>query len=172
VKKAIVLLSGGLDSTVALYWALAEGFDVRAITFDYRGRDRDEIAATHAIASHARVPLESVAVPYLEEVPGADGYIPGRNIAFYGIACARAEGIGADAVVGGHIAEDPDDFPDSSPAFFRALSQAMRAGKHAARPQAVEIITPLAHLSKEEVRQLARDLHVPEELAFARPGDV
>jgi 7-cyano-7-deazaguanine synthase len=174
---AIVLVSGGIDSAVALAWTVAEGYEARALTFDVEARAEAEVRAARAVAGRAGVPLEVVAAPFLREVAdlgldathplaGARGtipaaYVPGRNLVFYGIAAARAEALGARAIVGGHIATDPDGFPDCAPAFFRALEALLAAHTFGGRARPVSILTPLAGLTKAEVLRRAIALGVP-----------
>jgi 7-cyano-7-deazaguanine synthase len=183
--RAIVLLSGGLDSATALFLARREAprCDLRALTFDAPGRSAAERRATDALARAARVPLEAVEVPFLAPldamrlgeahplarlagpIPGA--YVPGRNLVFYAIAAARAEAIGASAIVGGHVAGDEDGFPDAAPAFFRRLEALVAAGSWAAQVAPVRILTPLAGLAKSEVVRLATELAVPLAATFS-----
>ncbi len=179
--RAIVLLSGGIDSAVALHWARAEGFDVRALSFGYHARAAREIEATAALAAAARVPLETIGVPFLREIgdmdvaragPVPSAYVPGRNAVFYAIAAARAEAVGARAIVGGHVRTDPDGFPDSSPEFFAAFARALAIGSWSARLGAppVELLMPLAGLSKTAVIKLGLSLGVPLALTFSCYG--
>jgi 7-cyano-7-deazaguanine synthase len=161
--RAIVLLSGGLDSAVCLWWARAEGYDVHALTFDFPGRPPRELAAARLLAAAAHATLEVVSLPFLREMPCAPpGYLPGRNLVYYAIAASRAEALGASAIVGGHIATDPDGFPDASPAFFDALGRTLQAGASPAR-----ILRPLAGLSKVEAIRRAIALGVPLDLTVS-----
>src|SRR3989304_4927623 len=126
MDSAIVLLSGGVDSAVALWWAKARGWSVRTLTFDYFGRPRREHAAIEALSARARVaPPVRVDLPFLKEVDdlrkeglrnpaleaSPEGYIPARNLIFYSLAAYHAELAGTRYLVGGHNGVDPEAFP-------------------------------------------------------------
>jgi 7-cyano-7-deazaguanine synthase len=177
--RALVLLSGGLDSAVALYAVLARGRSVLPVSFDYHLRPQREVRAVEALLANAahRFPgqvaaLQRIALPFLREasdlpflpphLEGApEGYVPVRNLVFYAIAGSLAEAHGARTIVGGHTGEDPGTFPDAGPRFFGALNALFRdaAWSHAQRPFEVEL--PLAGQRKEDVLRMARDLGVP-----------
>src|SRR6266581_3979467 len=93
MERAIVLLSGGIDSAVTLWWAKARGWDLRAQGIDNR---------------------------LLLDSP--EGYIPGRNLIFYALAGYYAELDAVRYIVGGHNGIDPESFPDASPKFFNFLN--------------------------------------------------
>lgn len=185
--RAIVLLSGGLDSAVALFLSREAGCELRALTFDFPGRSAEERRATSALAAAAGAALESVETPFLlakeaMRIDGAhplarlgaripDAYVPGRNLVFYAIAAARAEAVGASAIVGGHVGGDEDGFPDASPAFFRRLEELCAIGSWAARAAPLRILTPLAGLAKSEVARLAIELAVPLAATYSCYGE-
>jgi 7-cyano-7-deazaguanine synthase len=176
-ERAILLLSGGLDSAVALWWARAEGFEALPLTFHYHLRPRAEVRATRRLAELAGVPAPlEIDLPFLKDVEdlrkagdlanpalsGApDAYIPARNLVFYALAASRAEAEGAAAVIGGHNGRDPVAFPDSSPRFFRALGRVYRLGVWSYARSPVRIVQPLSGKSKAAVLRLGADLGVP-----------
>jgi 7-cyano-7-deazaguanine synthase len=185
-KKAIVLLSGGLDSSTTLYYAKAKGFDVRALVFDYGQRHRREIAAAKAIAAAARVPYElvKISMPWkgsalLDKkirVPVAGvrkgsippTYVPARNIIFLSFAASFAEAVGARVVFIGANALDYSGYPDCRPAFFKAFSAALRQGlKAGVEDRAVRIETPLLSMTKAGIVELADELGVPLEKTWS-----
>jgi 7-cyano-7-deazaguanine synthase len=182
-SRALVLLSGGIDSGVALHWALREGHEVLPLTFDYHLRPQRELQAVGALLARARskgrvAPLQRIEVPFLREVedlPAApahlagapEGYIPARNLVFYSIAASLAEVAGARFIVGGHNGTDPELFPDSSPTFFATLNGLLRKAvwSHARAP--VEVVVPIAGKSKADVLRLGVGLGVPFELTWS-----
>lgn len=180
---AIVLLSGGMDSATALYWALQQGFTVHAVTVNYRGRAVRERRATRRIAARAGVACREVALPFLASaadlrraIPDAlagltvpEGYLPARNLLFYAVAAYHAEVLNADVIVGGHVKSDAEGFPDATPAFFRALERLICASQlpRGAQPKRVRLRLPFLTWSKTEVAALALRLGVPLDLTWS-----
>ena len=128
MERAIVLLSGGVDSAVTLWWAKKQGWRIRPLTFDYFRRPAKENVAVDALTAQAGTePVRRVDLPFLKEVDdlrkegfenrrlldSPEGYIPGRNLIFYGLAGHYAELDGVRYIVGGHNGIDPESFPDS-----------------------------------------------------------
>lgn len=181
MARALILLSGGLDSTVALWWALAEGHDATALTFHYPGRPRHEADAARRVAQRAGVALVEAHVPFLEEGKDADarrrlarfqaappGYVPARNAIFYAAAAYHAQVLGCDLVVGGHNAEDAARFPDANAAFFADLESLLRRGLWTGPGvPAPRLHMPLLDLSKEGVAALGRRLGAPLDLTWS-----
>src|SRR5437660_12628122 len=123
MERAIILLSGGIDSAVTLWWAKQQGWDIRPLTFDYFGRPRREHDAVLALTSRIGTgPLRRVDLPFLKEVDdlrkegfenrrlldSPEGYIPGRNLIFYGLAGHYAELDAVRYIVRGHTGLDPE----------------------------------------------------------------
>lgn len=164
--RSLVLVSGGLDSTVSLWWARGEGHDVVPLTFHYPGRPRGEVRATEEIVRAAEVgPLVEADMPFLRESgdPRAPaGYVPARNALFYAAACHHAQALGCDLVVGGHNAEDAVLFPDASASFFADLDRLLARGlwtPPGARAPRLEM--PLLRLDKAGVAALGARLGAP-----------
>ena len=174
--KALILLSGGVDSSVCLWWARRQGWDLLPLTVDYHGRPTAEVQAVRALLDEVgvqdlvRVPLpflkevgdlrkDGVANPVLREAP--DSYIPARNMIFYAIAGYYAETAGAQLIVGGHNGIDPETFPDSSPDFFAQVNDLLRHGLWSYPKAPVSIKLPLAGKPKEEVVAMGLKLGVP-----------
>lgn len=182
MDRAIVLLSGGVDSAVALWWAKARGWDVRPLTFDYFGRPKREHTAIQALVRRTDVhPVRTVDLPFLREVDdlraeglenealeeSPEGYVPARNLIFYSLAAYYAELEGTRYLVGGHNGTDPDSFPDASPRFFEHLNRVFEMSLWSYANSPVEVALPLSGKSKEDVLRLGVSLGVPFELTWS-----
>ena len=176
MERAIVLLSGGIDSAVTLWWARKQGWDAHPLTFDYFGRPRREHTAVEALVKEAGVPpTRTVDLPFLKEVDdlraaglanpvlkdSPEGYIPARNLIFYSLAAYYAELEGSRYLVGGHNGIDPASFPDASPRFFEFLNSVFRLSLWSYDASPVQVVVPLSGKSKEDVLRLGQDLGVP-----------
>ena len=171
-----MLLSGGIDSATALYLTKKEQ-GVRALTFEYNGIAKSELAAAKAIASRVGV-LEHriVRLPDLKEAADIPGfrprrlpptYIPLRNGIFYALAASYAEEIGGASIIGGHNEDDSHVFADVSSEFFRYLQRAFRSGSPILRRNRLRIARPLKRLGKPAVIRLAASMGVPFELTWS-----
>lgn len=153
MNKAVVLLSGGLDSTTTLYYAKAQGFAPQCLIFDYGQRHRKELRRAVGIARAAGCPHrvitirlpwkgsalldKAIRLPRRKTIDPAEipvTYVPARNIIFLGFAASFAEAIGARAVFIGANAVDYSGYPDCRPEFFRAFQQALNRGLKAGQP--------------------------------------
>ncbi len=181
--RAVVLLSGGLDSTTCLAWARAQGFACTTLAVDYGQRHRLEldaarrIAAALGIADHrvVRVDLRAIGGSALTaeiEVPRdrdeaamasaiPSTYVPARNTVFLALALGLAETLQATEIVAGMNAVDYSGYPDCRPEFvrgFEALARlATRAGVEGAR---FTVHTPLMELDKAGIVRLGTTLGV------------
>lgn len=182
MDRAIVLLSGGVDSAVALWWAKKQGWDIRPLTFDYFGRPKREDAAVRMLSSRAgTADVRHVDLPFLKEVDdlrkegfenrilldSPEGYIPGRNLIFYGLAGYYAELDAARYLVGGHNGVDPESFPDSSPKFFNFLNSVFHLSLWSYDRSPVQILVPLSGKSKEEVVRMGLEMKVPFDITWS-----
>lgn len=184
LRPAVVLLSGGLDSSTALAVAKRDGFAVYAMTFRYGQRHSVEIDAARRVAqaqgvmqhvvvdidlrqwggsaltSDVAVPKDRDVVTYSAEIPVT--YVPARNTIFLSFALAWAEVVGAQAIFIGVNALDYSGYPDCRPeyidAFARMANLATRAGVEGT--QRLEIHAPLQHLTKAEIVALGNSLGV------------
>jgi 7-cyano-7-deazaguanine synthase len=176
MPSALVILSGGQDSTTCLYWALSRFESVRALTFAYDQRHRAELDAARAIAKKAGVPHEQIDMGAIfaglspltnpgeavdrydsaETLPGGleKTFVPGRNILFLTVAANRAYVTGCDALVLGVAQEDFGGYPDCREDFIRKMETALQAGLDA--PLAIH--TPLMHMDKATTVRLAQSL--------------
>jgi len=177
--RSIVLLSGGLDSAVALFWALKRGYNVETLTFDYFRRSKRETRACQEIAKYAKVKSRIVKLEFLKEVEDSkkesknpllkkapSAYIPSRNIIFYGIASSFAEIADAKYIIGGHNKNDVESFPDSSQSFFDHFNNTALMGK-ISKGRTGKIGMPLSRLDKSEVIKLGWKLGVPFEMTWS-----
>lgn len=179
--KALLLLSGGIDSAVALWHALEKSWEMNCLTFDYHRRPPGEHRAMEALLQAAGdLPLRTVHLPFLKEVAdlGADiqnpglrgapeGYIPARNLVFYALALNEGERIGARYIVGGHNGGDSEVFPDANPQFFGSLNALVTSSLWSSKANPMEIYIPLAGMSKVEVLRTGERMGVPFELTWS-----
>jgi 7-cyano-7-deazaguanine synthase len=170
--RAIVLLSGGLDSYTAAAIARRDGFDLYALTILYGQRHAQEVVSARAVARaigvarHLELPIDlraiggssltsGVEVPRDRELSSTEipsTYVPARNTIFLSLALAWAEVVDATDIVIGVNALDYSGYPDCRPEFVRAFEQlanvATRAGVEGAR---FRIQTPLINLTKADI---------------------
>jgi len=186
-SKAVVLLSGGLDSAVTLAAAEAEiGRDrCWTISFDYGQRHRVELAAAERVAGSLgvgparrlvlRVDLRAIGgsaltadidVPKDRQDKGGHDvpitYVPARNLIFLSCAAGYAETVGADRIYIGANAVDYSGYPDCREGFLRAFEAAANAGTKAGAEdgRTLRVVAPLVHLSKVEIIRLGARLGV------------
>ncbi len=169
-KRAVVLLSGGLDSATVLAMARAEGFECHALSIDYGQRHRVELSAAAQVAQAlgaasqrtVRVDLSSIGGSALTDnaidVPKAGGegipvtYVPARNTVFLSVALGFAETLGAGHLMIGANAVDYSGYPDCRPAFVEAFERlANVATKAAVEGQALRVVAPLMTMSKADI---------------------
>lgn len=177
--RAIVLLSGGIDSATALYLTREETDDVYSINMVYtQSYDSEaEAAGKLAAAAHVKEHL-TVYLPFFKDIetryhqtPSArisPAYVPARNTVFYGVAAAYAEAIGATRIVFGSNADDASELPDARPEFIRLMTEVISVGTRSGNEgRKVEIVNPLIIYSKVEALKLALKLKVPLELTWS-----
>lgn len=180
MPKALILFSGGLDSTTCLAYAKSLGYDCYALSFDYGQRHVSEIRASEKIARHYQVkshkifkfPIGELGGSALTEnsieVPEFNGsleipvtYVPARNTIFLSVALGMAEVLKAEAIFTGVSSTDYSGYPDCRPEYIAAFQKlANLATKEAVEGNPVKIITPLMNLSKAETVKLGVSLGV------------
>ncbi|HEY9600226.1 MAG TPA: 7-cyano-7-deazaguanine synthase QueC [Allocoleopsis sp.] len=189
--KAVVLLSGGLDSSTVLYQAKADGCDCYAISFDYQQRHRRELASAEAIANYAGVRGHQVVSFDLRQWGGSAltdddidlpqhrsveqmpqtipiTYVPARNTIFLSFGLSYAEAIGAQRVYLGANALDYSGYPDCRPDYIQAMQAVFNLGtKQGREGQIIKIMTPLISLRKTEIIELGNQLGVPWEQTWS-----
>jgi 7-cyano-7-deazaguanine synthase len=149
-KPVLVLISGGLDSAVLLYWTLSEGLRPRVLDFIFPGRLSAETAAADRIATAAGVgPIARIELPFVQ-APREElsAHIPKRNLMYYGIAASIAEQWELDRIFGGHIRPDGESFADARPDFFDSLNSLIAASTHSGNGRCCRIETPFIQKSK------------------------
>src|SRR5688500_17034386 len=183
-RPAILLLSGGLDSTTMLALATSERYEVHALTFRYGQRHEHEVEAARRIAAQFRVarhvvmdidlrtfggsaltgsapiPRDRPAEKIASEIPST--YVPARNTIFLSFALAWAETTGARDIFIGVNALDYSGYPDCRPEYLAAFERlAMLATRSGVEGEgAIRIRAPLLHLTKREIIQLGISLGV------------
>ncbi|MGE3343170.1 MAG: 7-cyano-7-deazaguanine synthase QueC [Vicinamibacterales bacterium] len=176
--KAVVLLSGGLDSTTAAAMARREGWELYALTIRYGQIHLAELEAARRVAGalgvtrHIELPVElsvfgGSALTGDGDIPkdalGSDGipstYVPARNTVFLSLALAWAEVLGAERIVIGVNALDYSGYPDCRPEFIAAFEYlASLATKAGVEGRPLRLFTPLQHLTKAGIIRLGQEL--------------
>lgn len=188
-KKAVVLLSGGLDSTTTLYAAKDKGYHVTALIFDYGQRHKKELHHAVRIAHaakcafvvmkvslpwkgsalldrHQKIPVRRVLKTISKTIPST--YVPSRNMIFLSFASSLAEAIDARAIFIGANALDYSGYPDCRPEFLSAFQKVLLKGtKAAVMGQAIRIYAPLIKKTKEQIITLGIRLKVPYGLTWS-----
>lgn len=184
-KKAVVLHSGGLDSTTALYLAISKGFEVYTISFDYGQRHRKELETAEKVAKLANVKEHQVArinldawggsaltdldidIPkYKEEAKEIPvTYVPARNMIFLSVAASYAETIGARDIFIGVSQVDYSGYVDCREVFIKAMENAINLGTVAAveKNSPMKVHAPFLHITKAEEIKIGLALNVPYE---------
>lgn len=187
--KALVMLSGGLDSATCLYWAKEKYSEVIAVSFNYFGRLLQEKRASVRLAKAAGISnLIEIDLPFVKEAgdfysghfknphSGAQesSYVPARNMIFYSIGAHYAEYLGARWIIGGHNLHDAEFFKDASKRFIEKINILFKEGCLLCNGQAYQILLPLAEMNRKQIIRLAIKLKAPIELTWSchREGSV
>lgn len=189
--KAVILLSGGLDSSTVLYQAQADGCESYAISFDYQQRHRRELESAQAIAQAAGIikhqivsfdltlwggsaltdqkidyPRDRTLDQMSETIPIT--YVPARNTIFLSFALAWAETLQAQRIYIGVNALDYSGYPDCRPDYIQAMQEVFRLGtKQGREGEQISIFAPLINLKKTEIIELGNKLGVPWEKTWS-----
>lgn len=174
-KKALVVLSGGQDSTTCLFWAMRHFEEVHAITFTYGQKHSQEVELAEAICRDYNVPFRLMDVSFIsqlshnaltdstivmdqEKPEGAlpNTFVPGRNLFFLSIAAVHAREIGAFDLVTGVSQTDFSGYPDCRDSFIRSLNVTLNM----AMEEQFVIHTPLMWIDKAQTWALADELGV------------
>ncbi len=188
--KAIVLISGGLDSAVMLAQAIKDGKECFGLSFDYGQRHRLELRSAQALCRHYNIPhrlikldasifgtstlLSAIKVPKdrkpeeiaTQGIPST--YVPARNTIFLAYALGHAELVQAEEIYYGPNALDFHLYPDCRSAFVSAFQEvANTATAQAVNGHPPKIMAPLIHMNKQEIIKRGEELNVPFKLTLS-----
>ena len=188
-KKAVVLLSGGLDSATALFIAKNRDYQCHALIFDYGQRHKKEVGFARRIARLAnckarviKFTLPHKASSLLDKtlkltqsrkalvingrIPQT--YVPARNTIFLSFAASFAEAIGARAIFIGVNSIDFSGYPDCRPKYIKCFNKLLIAGtKRGSQGKDIKILAPLINMTKAEIIKVGTRLKVPYELTWS-----
>ncbi len=181
-KKAVCVLSGGMDSTLASYIAKNDGYEIIAVHFNYGQRtEKRELKAFRDVCEDLQIKEKyEIDIPFFTQI-GASAltdktidipiggveagvpitYVPFRNGIFLSIATAIAEKEEAQALFIGVVEEDSSGYPDCSDTFIDKMTEAINEGTK--ETTKLEIKTPLVHLMKSQIVKKSKELNVPLE---------
>jgi len=177
-KRAVVVLSGGQDSTTCLYLALSKGYEVFAITFAYAQKHSVEIACARMLTAKNNIPHNVVDISFLAQLSDSglvnyeksvtelnekslpNSFVPNRNQLFFTIAHAFAQQVGASVIFLGASQVDYSGYPDCREPFLMQLKEVTNLGSMSD----ISLELPLINLSKAETFALADSLGVLEEV--------
>ena len=185
MRKAIVLLSGGIDSTTTLYYAKKKGFKCFALIFNYGQRHKRELRSAVAVARRAKVPyiIMKIRLPWkgsslldrskklprgrslkkmFQDIPST--YVPSRNTIFLSYAASYAEAIGAGSIFIGANAIDFSGYPDCRPSYYSVWQKLIKQGTKEGK---IKICTPLIKKTKSEIIKLGLKLKAPLRLTWS-----
>ena len=185
-KKAVVLFSGGLDSTTVLVYAMKQGYDVYPLTFSYGQRHVIEIKQSErTLEKYGLTPRQTVfsidltpfvncslinkklEVPEFAENRIPSTYVPSRNIIFLSIASGMAETLGAEKIFIGVNSVDYSGYPDCRPEFIEAFNRTIAVGTKQGVESGIEVAAPILNMSKKEIIELGMSLGVDYSLTHS-----
>ncbi len=189
MKKAIILLSGGLDSAVTLYLARSQGFETYTLSFDYGQRHNRELTAAASIAKKAGAAAHQVITLKLDQWGGSSltdqsmdlengnvdrtdipvTYVPARNMVFLSVAASYAEAIGAQDIFIGVSQVDYSGYVDCRQDFIESMEAAINKGTvmGAEQNRPIKVHAPFIHKTKSQEIELGSELGVPFELTWS-----
>jgi 7-cyano-7-deazaguanine synthase len=189
MKKAVVLISGGLDSTVAIHLAKSEGYEIYALSFNYGQKHSKEVECAKAIAKKVGAVEHNIVTLQLNlwggssltdskmEVENGDvtrtdipqTYVPARNMVFLSVAASYAEAIGAQDIFIGVSEVDYSGYVDCREEFIRSMEQAINKGTvmGAELGKKITIHTPFINKTKAEEIKLGEELKVDWSLTWS-----
>jgi 7-cyano-7-deazaguanine synthase len=179
-EKALVVFSGGQDSTTCLHWALHHFKQVYAVFFDYGQRHVIEWESAHKIAALQKVPLKKLHISAFKEIGGnaltnkdihiqassetlPNTFVPGRNLIFLSYAASYAYTLGISQLVTGVCQTDFSGYPDCREETIRALEKTLCLGME----KELTIHTPLMYITKAESVHMAQKYSAMESLKYS-----
>jgi 7-cyano-7-deazaguanine synthase len=189
MEKAVVVLSGGMDSATALYQAKADGFDIYAISFDYGQRHKKELdfakllANKAGVVEHHIVDLTSITKLISnssltnESIDVPEGHyasenmkltvVPNRNMIMYAVAIGYAVNVKAKAMYVGVHAGDHAIYPDCRPEFIESLDVIAKIANEGFIEKDFQVKAPFVHKTKADIAKIGSELGVPYELTWS-----
>ena len=192
MKRAVCLLSGGLDSAVATTVAKSQGYEIFALSLAYKQRHIKELLCAKKLVRFLKakehkvleIDLQSIGGSALtDKIPVPLGktisqikkskkipatYVPGRNTIFLSLALAYAEVVDADAIFLGVNAVDYSNYPDCRPKFIKKFQELAKiATKKGVEGKKIRIAAPLLKMSKAEIIKKGHELRVPFEFTWS-----
>lgn len=188
MNSCIVLFSGGIDSTTALYWARQRFDKVKALTFDYGQRHRIEIACSQKITAQLNITQKIVQFD-LSQIGGSsltdpqksppqfssveeiekgipNTYVPFRNGIFLSVAAAWADVIEAQSILVGFNVIDSPSYPDTTESFTRAMEHAVNLGIRLSKQKGnIQILAPFAGMKKSDI--ISTGLNLDADYSFS-----
>ncbi|MDP2893290.1 MAG: 7-cyano-7-deazaguanine synthase QueC [Sulfurimonas sp.] len=185
-KKALCIMSGGMDSTLSAYMMREMGYDIIAVHFNYAQRTEEkELSCFHTICDDldvlnrymldldffAKIGASALTDKSIEVPTGGleKGvpltYVPFRNGIFLSISAAIAEKEGAEAIAIGVVEEDSSGYPDCRESFIKSIQRSINLGTK--DETEIEIYMPLVHLKKSQIVTKSLDLNVPLHLTWS-----
>jgi len=191
LSKAVALLSGGLDSTTVLAYALSQGYEVIPLTVGYGQRHSRELDSARSVVRHyglkqhivmdldlsflrrSALTSKAVEVPLHDSPEGIGNeipvtYVPARNIILLSLAAGLCETEGGDAIFIGANAIDYSGYPDCRPEFFEAYEEVLRVGtKGGVEGRPIRVEAPILRMTKAEIVRLGTELKAPLHLTWS-----
>ena len=187
MKKALLLLSGGLDSATTAAMINKQGYEIYAISFDYNQRHKFELESAKKIVNFLKIPhhkiitidpnifqnsalTDDIAVPKDQEI-NTDHipvtYVPARNILFLSYASAYAESLNINEIFIGANAIDYSGYPDCRPEFIKSFNQMINIGTKIGLERSIKIQTPLIDMTKKDIIQSGLNLNFDYSLTIS-----